>query len=382
MKKPLFLAALTILVFLCGCNPQESSQQKLSPSPEPTPVSITLAAVGDNLIHKTVYLDAAKRAMQNPEKEYDFLPMYQLVADRVSRADIAFFNQETPLGGTQIGLSDYPLFNSPQELGNDMVSLGFDVVNHASNHILDRGEEGIANTIQFWKTHPEITMLGINDGTYPEIQYTETKGIKIAWLSYGYGTNGLVLPEDSPYSVHLIDEDAVCQAAREARSQADLVIVSLHWGNEYHMEPSREQQAFAAKLSRENVDLIIGHHPHVIQPVKTITRPDGKPMLIAYSLGNFISAQDTANSMLEGLLEVEFTGIPGDMQVSYAKFNPLINHFDPGYCNFMVYPFEQYTSALANSHGVRGFDQTFSYEYMDHLIHNTIQEDFLTGKNL
>lgn len=380
MKKPLFLLSFLLLAFLCGCNSQRAPQA-ISPSPTPQPVTISLAAVGDNLIHKTVYLDAAKRAAQNPEKEYDFLPMYQPVADRISRVDIAFYNQETPLGGTQMGLSDYPLFNSPQELGEDMVSLGFDVVSHASNHIFDRGEEGIANTIQFWKTHPEITLLGISDGTYPEIQYTEVKGIKIAWLAYGYGTNGLSLPEDSAYSIRRIDDEQICRAAREARKSADLVIVSLHWGNEYHMEPSMEQRELASKLSRENVDLLIGHHPHVVQPVKTITRPDGKPMLIAYSLGNFISAQDSANSMLEGLLEVTFTGTPGNMAVSYGKFVPLINHFDRGYCNFTVYPFEQYTPQLADSHGVTDFDPAFSYEYMEHLIHNTIQEAYLSGKD-
>ena len=142
-----------------------------------------------------------------------------------------------------------------------------------------------------------------------------------------------------------------------------------------------EQRELASKLSRENVDLLIGHHPHVVQPVKTITRPDGKPMLIAYSLGNFISAQDSANSMLEGLLEVTFTGTPGNMAVSYGKFVPLINHFDRGYCNFTVYPFEQYTPQLADSHGVTDFDPAFSYEYMEHLIHNTIQEAYLSGKD-
>jgi len=138
-------------------------------------------------------------------------------------------------------------------------------------------------------------------------------------MGYGYGTNGLELPEDSQYSMFMLDDDRICQAAREARKNADLVIVSLHWGNEYQMEPSAEQQVLASKLSRENVDLIIGHHPHVIQPMKSITRPDGKEMLIAYSLGNFVSAQDMANSMLEGMIEVEFSGVPGDMQVSMGK---------------------------------------------------------------
>ena len=371
MKK-LFLIVF-FLFLMCGCTQKNESVSA------PAPVTISLVAAGDNLIHSTVYLDGAKNAAQNPDRDYDFLPIYRFLEDKIKQADIAFYNQETPLGGTQIGLSDYPCFNSPQELGEDMLTLGFDVVNHATNHILDREEEGIGNTISFWKQHPQMTVLGIDDGTYPEIQYTQTKGIKIAWLGYGYGTNGLSLPEGSPYSVRLIDEDRICQAAREARERADLVIVSLHWGNEYQMEPSIEQQTLAARLSRENVDLVIGHHPHVIQPVKSITRPDGKEMLIAYSLGNFVSAQDMANSMLEGMLEVEFSGVKGDMQVSYGKFTPLINHFDPGYCNFVIYPFEQYSPEIAATHGVRAFDSAFSYEYMETLIHNTVQESFLQG---
>ncbi|MBE7043612.1 MAG: CapA family protein [Ruminococcaceae bacterium] len=356
MKKML---SVFVLLLLCGCQ-QTAKQPTQDSTPTPSPVNISLIAVGDNLIHSSVYNDAAALAASNPNRDYDFLPMYQHVAERIENADIAFFNQETALGGTELGVSDYPMFNSPQELGEDMISLGFDVVNHACNHIYDRGEEGIANTIEFWKNHPEVTMLGITDGTYPEIQYTETKGIKIAWMGYGYGTNGLELPEDSQYSMFMLDDDRICQAAREARKNADLVIVSLHWGNEYQMEPSAEQQVLASKLSRENVDLIIGHHPHVIQPMKSITRPDGKEMLIAYSLGNFVSAQDMANSMLEGMIEVEFSGVPGDMQVSMGKFIPLINHFAPGYSNFVIYPFDEYSAELADSHGVRSFDSVFS----------------------
>ena len=377
MKK---ICAILSVLLLCSCSTNTVKTPLRKPTS--TPVSISLVAVGDNLIHSSVYNDAAKNAAVYGEREYDFLPMYQHLAQKISSADIAFFNQETPLGGSQIGLSDYPMFNSPQELGEDMIHLGFDVVNHACNHIYDRGEEGIGNTIEFWKQHPEVTMLGITDGTYPEIQYTETKGIKIAWLGYGYGANGLELPEGSPYSMFWIDEERVCSAAREARENADLVIVSLHWGNEYQLEPSPEQQVLASKLSRENVDLIIGHHPHVIQPMKSITRPDGKEMVVAYSLGNFVSAQDMANSMLEGMLEITFSGVPGDMSVSYGKFTPLLNHFDSGYCNFVVYPFENYSPELASTHGVLAFDPQFSYEYIDHLLHTVVSNDFLEGKSL
>lgn len=379
MKK--LMIPILCLGLLCGCA-RSASQPTPTPSSAPQPVTLSLCALGDALIHRTVYQDAAKNAAQNPERDYDFLPMFELVADSFSSADISFYNQETPLGGTQIGLSDYPLFNSPQELGEDMIAMGADVVNHATNHIFDRGVEGIANTIAFWKQHPEITVVGITDGTYPEIQYTEVKGIKIAWLGYGYGTNGLSLPEDTPYQVRLIDNDAVCQAAREARKNADLVIVSLHWGNEYHMEPSQEQRELAMRLSQENVDLIIGHHPHVIQPVKSITRPDGKPMLVAYSLGNFVSAQDMTKSMLEGMLEAKFTGTKGDMQISYAKFVPLVDHFDRGFCNFKVYPFSQYSEELAQTHGVRDYDPSFSYEAVQLLIDKTVDPAYLEGKTL
>lgn len=378
MKKRIFCLAL--LIALCGCSQQPSNHSADQTTSSQEPVTISLVAVGDNLIHSSVYNDAASLALETPDCSYNFLPMYQHVADQIQGADIAFFNQETPLGGTQIGLSDYPCFNSPQELGENMIELGFDVVNHACNHIYDRGEEGIANTIEFWKQHPEVTMLGITDGTYPEIQYTQTKGITIAWLGYGYGTNGLELPEESRYSMFMIDNERICNAAATARKNADLVIVSLHWGEEYQLEPNPEQQILASQLSQENVDLIIGHHPHVIQPVKSITRPDGKEMLIAYSLGNFISAQDMANSMLEGMLEVEFSGVPGDMKVSAGKFTPLINHFSSGYQNFVIYPFDDYSAELADTHGVRSFDDAFSYDYIDRLLRETVSEEFLSGK--
>lgn len=374
MKKIISFLLTIFLLTGCANNPQPVSVSDPVPTSEPKQVHISLMAVGDNLIHGPIYREAAQRAKG---KGFDFLPAYAPMKDFIQKADIAFLNQEVPLGGTELGLSSYPQFNSPQELGTDMISLGFDVINHATNHILDKGEAGLKNTINFWKGK-NVLVLGINDGTIPAIQYLERDGVTFSFLSYVYGTNGLSLSNNSPYSISYIDKEKIKKEVQTARQTSDVVIVSMHWGTEYQMTANEEQLELAKLLASENVDLVIGHHPHVIEPMDTLKRSDGKDMVIAYSLGNFISSQNKSFSMLGGMLTVDFIGSKENIKISSPKFTPLVTHYEGLYKNTTVYPLPNYTKEMAARHGCKAFDNNFSLEYLNKLVHKTIDTKYLT----
>ena len=233
---------------------------------------------GDNIIYGTK--EAVIHA-QGTERKYNYKPYYDGVSNIIKEADIAFINQETLMCGDGYSLSYYPRFNSPRELGYDLHELGFDVVNIANNHMLDKGADGLSKTIEFWKSFNDILMIGgyedIED--YDNIRILEKDGVKIAFLSYTQMTNGLSKPASSPLAIpYTNDEDIVRQAAL-AKQTADLVMVSVHWGNEGSFIPTQEQKRLAQLFSDCGVDVILGHHPHVVQPVEWLNGKDGNKTL-------------------------------------------------------------------------------------------------------
>ena len=217
------------------------------PEVEETTVNrMSFVAVGDNLIHSTVYTDAKKLAL-GTDKEYNFIPMYENVADIIADADLAYINQEAPIAGRELGYSGYPMFNSPDEVGYDLKELGFDIVNVANNHMLDRYEEGYANTIDFFKNLDGITYIGgyENEDDYNNIRIIEKNDISIALLAYTYGTNGVTLPASSEMVIPLCNDsgtDEIDRQTKIAREKADIVIVSVHWGYEDNFTPNDLQQ--------------------------------------------------------------------------------------------------------------------------------------------
>lgn len=378
MKK--YCVVFLILFLLSGCSeapdtatispsPLPTPTSTAAPAPSPQPVSVSIAAVGDNLIHSPIYNQASRRAGGNG---FDFTPAYQYVRSLWDGFDLTVINQETPLGGTSMGLSNYPLFNSPQELGDDLVSLGFNTIIHANNHVLDMNQEGLAATYEYWQTKP-VTLLGIREKSASNVQYIRSGDITIALAAYTYGTNGRTLPSDSPYAVSYIS-DEMLEEIQDARSNADLVIVFLHWGNEYETTANEQQISLAKQLAKENVDAVIGHHPHVIQPIELYARPDGKNMICAYSLGNFISCQNEAATMLGGVLQLEFSGTTEDVSLETATFEPIVTHYDRNYQNVRIYPLSQYTPDLAAQHGILKYDSSFSYEFLENQLNRTISE--------
>lgn len=301
---------------------------------------LSLVMVGDALLHSSVYNDAYKNGV------YDFSSQLEYIKPIIQKYDLAFYNQESILGGTSIGLSDYPTFNSPQEFGDAMVDAGFNLVSLANNHTLDRGEKAVLNSCEYWKTKDVLTA-----GSYTsfeeanEIKIKEKNGIKYTLLSYTYGTNGISVPSGKEYLVNLYSDEKAKEDIEKVKDKVDIILVSMHWGTEYQTEPTEEQKRQANYLSSLGVDIIIGTHPHIIEPITYIN-----DTLVIYSLGNFISAQSTNNdynTMVELMTSVDIIKEEKDGEVTIKLDNLnnelLYNYYHKGsrWTNFKVIPFSQ-----------------------------------------
>jgi len=317
LKKYIILFAL--FVFLGGCEESSSIDFNVEVEPvthameiepilpkkldKPIVKSAKLVAIGDILLHQPVYKDAA-----TPEGTYDFSPMFNQVKPLLESADIAVANQETMIGGKELGLSSYPLFNSPFEIGDALKDAGIDIVTLANNHTMDKGEQAIQNALSYWnQIQMPYTGAFQSFEDREEIRMLTKNDITFSFLAYSYGTNGMPVPEDKPYLINLIDLPLIQQDVRKAKELSDVVVVSMHWGNEYESLPSTSQLELARELSTMGVDIIIGHHPHVLQPMDWIERPDGSKTFVMYSLGNFLSGQIGLDRRIGGIGGIEVT---------------------------------------------------------------------------
>lgn len=345
--------------------------------------SITIIAAGDNLIHDIIYNSA------RTDRGFNFDPSYGHIKSIVESADIAFVNQETVLGGEQFGYSGYPVFNTPQDTGIGLINAGFDVVNHASNHAMDRGERAVYGTMDFWDTHPEILYLGIfrtEAQRKTEKRIIEKNGITTGFLSYTYGLNGFVLPQDKPWLVGMIDRDVMAREIDELRPLCDLLVVSMHWGDEFQHRVSETQRELARFMAERQVDLIIGHHPHVTQGVEIIPRADGGVLTCYYSLGDLLShtqsdwTPDTITGALAYIrVKKTWTGPAADtpagsspgaatITVDRAQVIPTVCHYGAERGSpFIVYPLWDYTDELAALH----YKKKVTVEYLYRLAWDT-----------
>ena len=319
---------------------------------------VSVIAAGDNLIHSSIYKDA-----QTSYNEYDFTPMYELIKPIVKEYDIAYYNQETVLGGKELGVSDYPTFNSPQEVGEAMIDAGFNLVSLATNHTMDSGEKAVLKSREYWDAKENVLAVGSYSSfeDKEKIRIMEKNNISYTMLNYTYGTNGIAVPKGKEYLVNVWPTDLeindpekdtkyqeykkeVKKDIDKVRNKVDVLIVAMHWGVEYTHEPTAYEKDMAEYLAKSGVDVIIGTHPHVIQPVTWIDNT-----LVIYSLGNFISAQyQNQGSCLNymcttGLMtsfEIEKTtkGKKSSIKIQNID-NELIYTYYSGWRNFKVIPF-------------------------------------------
>jgi len=319
--------------------------------------TITIIAAGDNLIHDIIY-NAAR--VSGDEETFDFTPNYAQIKPIIEKADIAFVNQETVMGGKQIGYSGYPVFNTPQDAGIGLINAGFDVINQASNHVMDRGEKAVTGTMDFWESRgvPYLGVFRSEEARKTEKRIIEKNGIKTGFLSYTYGLNGFALPRDKPWLVGLIDKEVMGREIDELRPLCDLLVVSMHWGNEFQHTESDAQRDLARFMALHKVDLILGHHPHVTQPVDVIDRPDGGKLVVYYSLGDFVShtQSDWTPDTITGALayvRVRKTQLKGETSctIVLAGIIPTVCHYGRERRSpFIVYPLWAYTDELASKH--------------------------------
>lgn len=296
----LFIILGSIIFILINFNKKKVSKDNdIINSKEEKEYSINMLMVGDLLVHDRLY-----NAMKTSDG-YDFKPALTYIKDIVKDYDVAYYNQETILGGSEIGLSSYPAFNSPYEVGDAMIDAGFNLVSLATNHTLDRGEKAITNSVNYWNSKSDVLAVGsyLSNEDRDKINIKEKNNITYTVLNYTYGTNGIKVPTGKDYLVNVWPctgnnpstdtkyqeyKNKVKEDINRVRDKVDLLIVAMHWGIEYTHIPTSYQIDMANYLSSLGVDIIIGTHPHVVMPITYIN-----DTLVIYSLGNFLSAQET-----------------------------------------------------------------------------------------
>ena len=337
-------------------------------------VDINIMMIGDVLVHKPIY----KSGIQSDGSlNYDHL--FKNIQDDINASDIKIVNQETILGGMDMGFSSYPCFNSPQEIGDAEVKAGFNTILHATNHALDKGLPGIENTLNFWHTkYPNINVLGLNEtkDDVDKIYVYQQDGFKIAILNYTFSTNGIPLPKKKPYAVNMLSVDRVTKDIKKAKEVADMVVVCPHWGTEYTYTPDSLQKKYTELFSTLGVDLVIGTHPHVLEPVEVIKNNDGHNMLVYYSLGNFISCQTEMPRMIGGMAEITLEH-DEDNNNSYIKnysLTPLITQEG----EYTTYKLEDYNDTLAKTNLIRHDSgcSSFNMNYINNLCKEILGADY------
>lgn len=370
---------------------QSTSEQKAEPEEETLPspttgpqiTTLRFSATGDNLIHNGIYEQAKRRAEQNGTGGYDFSYCYDQVRQFYSDFDINWINQETLVSDT-LEPSTYPCFSTPGDMGRQLYKLGFRAFNLSNNHTYDKGTQGLQATMDFWSSMPEDVItagLYTEDSTSPVIQ--TVNGVRIAYLGFTEHTNGIKTPSDAPSHVIYTSElDVMQQMLEQARSDADLVVVSVHWGVEGSHSVTQAQRDLAQKMADWGADVIIGTHPHVVQTAQWLTAADGRQAFVAYSLGNFLNAQSTADTMIGMILTftIEKTTQPDGTSSTVIRdplFYPTVNHYDANYANIRIYLLKDYSDELAAAHGVRGNFPGFSLSYITSMLQENVASEFL-----
>lgn len=349
----LFLFFIILVAGLLIFNKYESNNKKTKPKKENVTTKkeeiikeetneLSMVMVGDCLIHRFVYTDAS-----NGDGTYSFDKMFTEVEPLIKGYDLAFYNQESNIGGKSLGLSAYPRFNSPEEIGDSMVNLGFNLVSLANNHTMDKGEQGVINSVNYWKTKPGVYYAGQAlslEDRENNIKVLEKNGIKYAFFAYTTVTNGLLPPAGKEYLTNIYSKEKVQNDINKIKGKVDLIIVSMHWGEEYTTNPSSNQKQVARELSQMGVNLVIGNHAHSLQPVEMID-----DTLVFYALGNFIAAQDTPDKQTGAIVtlnikkendgKITFSDVKADLIYTYFK----------GSKNFKVYPYSKLDNSLLNN---------------------------------
>lgn len=409
MKKITYFILCILICFLlssCGQTsvkstgsaerPETSAEKKPLSAPvrtgaavAPKETRVHIAAAGDNIPHESVIETGASDASAG--QNYDFSKIYEGVRPLISEADIAFVNQESPVGGEALGISGYPDFNAPHEIVEALIDTGFDVFNIANNHMLDKGETGYINTVQYFNTLPVTMIGGYTKQDYDAIRMVEHSGMRIAFLAYTTLVNGSHandLSDSSGYLIPYADPEVITRQVRLAKEKADAVIVSFHWGTEEESGITEEQQTYASLCADLGVDVVLGHHPHVAGQTAYLTGQNGNRTLVAYSLGNFCSTQLYSQNLVGEILTFDLVkDAKGTISVENALVHPVISHYKTDVTqkdslglavryDLRLYLMENYTEELAREHGANNWG-AFSLDILKKHITDHTDAEFL-----
>lgn len=340
--------------------------------------SFSFVGVGDNLLHDPIFLyymeDTGSR---------DFLPLYENTLKYTRNADLSYINFETVCAGDAYGLSGYPNFNGPVEMMDTLAEAGFDWFSVSSNHSLDAGMDGLITEMDYIEeNHPDISWTGAarteEESTKPVVR--EVNGIRVGLAGFTYGLNGYQKPEGADWLIDVyraedgsVDYDLMKTRLDALKKVSDVQIVAMHWGDEYVTEVTPEQKEIAQWMNRQGVEAIIGSHPHVIEPVEFIRSPD-QTTLVYYSLGNFISAQDSNYTMVGGMADFTMHYDFDTKQASFSdvKFIPTVTWISPDLRTYRTNTISEYTNDMAAGQFVTAMGEDVTKEWVAAYVRNIV----------
>lgn len=301
---------------------------------------LILTAIGDIMCHNSQFNDAFDKETQT----YDFSYVFDDVKEATEKSDIFVGNLETTFAGKENGYSNYPTFNSPEQLAVDLKELGVDILTTANNHCMDSGYGGLESTILFLDdAHMAHTGTNRSEEEQNTILVQEENGIKIAFLAFTYGTNGIKIPADKKYAVNLLDEEFVLSQIELAKKEEpDLICASVHWGGEYETKPNKDQTKWADFLIENGVDIILGSHPHVLQPMefREVELEDGEKRtgFVIYSLGNFMSGQTKTGTRTSIILNLNIIkkGEDSSVSIDSVSYTPIYTYTESNSTGYKI----------------------------------------------
>lgn len=384
MKQTWKLMLLATSFVLCAC--AQTTSKELEPEPtKKTEAHLTMSITGDLLFEQGLY---------DSWNDYEFGSYFDQVKPYL-KGDIVIGNQEVPIGGEALGVSGVAFtFNAPEKIATQLPSVGFDVMTLSNNHSYDMGYQGVVNTLQNLQ-NAGIQTVGLyaTQAAQDTITVLDKHGIKVAFLAYTYDTNYAFEYDHPEITKTFLNEqhefDEAHQAmiekdVKKAKQMADVIVVSMHWGNEFTYELSPTQLAAAQFLNEQGVDLVIGNHSHCLQTMDTLVNEEGKETIVFYSLGNFVSAaanvdraSETFTNMYEigGIVNLRITKNLTTQQSSIDRvvLTPIVNHFEGGYTNFALMPWNQYHEDLAAQHGQRVYSESFHCDWINEQIQSLFE---------
>lgn len=362
---------------------------------EPEYITVSAVAVGDNLIHSSIYSQANTRA--GGGDDYDFAPAYEQVRHLVEGYDLSMINQET-LVNRVYPPSNYPNFSTPAQLGDLMLEMGFNAFTIANNHTLDLHTAGLITSLDYWNEKlaqgHDIAVVGAyyDAADRAVIRTLEINGVTFSFLGYAESLNGLDSWLVPPVEVGRFGSGAVMELMlaeiEAAKAISDVCVVFLHWGTEDYDQVENYQREAAQRMVDAGADIIHGTHPHVLRDVEFIEREsDGTNALVMYSLGNFISSQIVPQTMICGIFtfDIIVNRETRAVEIADLQITPIITHYERGHTNVRIIPLTEYTPELAASHGIEShsaFSHTYHgglwrYEYIYEMLKRTVREEFL-----